>query len=495
MIWGKRLIISLGLMLITHVAHAREIESFTDDRGTLHITNLGPKKPGTLANPPSPAATLIPGSLPGKAPATPPIRKLALEAQSSVPKQEAAPAKPFPVAPRPGSRVTHRGGSGGVMAGRTGGQDALGVAARAPSPPLTPVSWSPPQPVREVPNGKIAIKRDRQGVIHITNVPSADEGLAAPVSPAPVVKRQAPPPAGALPALKLASCPVAVPASVQMSPGPVLPAMQAVSCPELGPEVAGYLGAKLRGHVSAATGQTIRGYRDDRGVVNIVNDPSPDPPLPQAQVASAGGETPAPATAQSLPMPLAPPAMAWGPGLVNPPPGASTPTVVARRDRRGVLHIFSRGSAEFLSDKENPRHFLGKVSPALQSCIIEAAQLYQLPIPLILAIIRKESNFTHHAVSPKGAMGLMQLMPGTAASLGVRDPFDPRENILAGCRYFRFLLNYFKGNLPLALAGYNAGYQRVISAGFQVPAIKETQEFVTQVMGLYYLLEKQASSL
>ena len=64
MIWGKRLIISLGLMLITHVAHARDIESFTDDRGTLHITNLGPKKPGTPANPPSPAASLTPGSLP-----------------------------------------------------------------------------------------------------------------------------------------------------------------------------------------------------------------------------------------------------------------------------------------------------------------------------------------------------------------------------------------------------------------------------------------------
>jgi soluble lytic murein transglycosylase-like protein len=169
--------------------------------------------------------------------------------------------------------------------------------------------------------------------------------------------------------------------------------------------------------------------------------------------------------------------------------------VVARRDQRGVLHIFTRDAGEFLSDQKGPGDFLAKVSPALQSCIIEAAQLYQLPIPLILAIIRKESNFAHQAVSPKGAMGLMQLMPETAASLGVRDPFDPRENILAGCRYFRFLLNYFKGNVPLALAGYNAGYQRVISAGFQVPAIKETQEFVTQVMGLYYLLEKQASNL
>jgi soluble lytic murein transglycosylase-like protein len=169
--------------------------------------------------------------------------------------------------------------------------------------------------------------------------------------------------------------------------------------------------------------------------------------------------------------------------------------VVARRDQRGVLKIFTRGSDEFLSAPDSPAKFLARVPPALQLCIIEAAQVYQLPVPLILAIIQKESNFSHQAVSPKGAMGLMQLMPGTAASLGVQDPFDPRENILAGCRYFRFLLNSFKGNVPLALAGYNAGHHRVISAGFQVPAIRETQEFVTQVMGLYYLLEKHAAIL
>ena len=68
MTWGKGLIIALGLMLLTHVAHAREIESFTDSQGTLHITNLGPKKPGSPANPPSPAASFRPGNSPGKRP-------------------------------------------------------------------------------------------------------------------------------------------------------------------------------------------------------------------------------------------------------------------------------------------------------------------------------------------------------------------------------------------------------------------------------------------
>ena len=190
-----------------------------------------------------------------------------------------------------------------------------------------------------------------------------------------------------------------------------------------------------------------------------------------------------------------PPGLAWGTGLVRPPPGAGDQKVVARRDRRGILHIFTCASPGVRPGQGSPLHFLGKISPVLQACIVEAAQQYRLPISLVLAIIRKESDFSHQAVSPKGAMGLMQLMPGTAASLGVRDPFDPRENILAGCRYFRSLLDYFQGNVPLALAGYNAGSHRVISAGFQVPAIKETQEFVTQVMGLYYLLEKQADSL
>ena len=134
------------------------------------------------------------------------------------------------------------------MAGRTGGQDASGGRPGLPHPLSRGYPGPPLSRSRAVPNGKIVIKRDRQGVIHITNVPLADEGLAAPVSPAPVVQKQAPPPAGALPALQLVSCPVPGPALVQRLPRPGSPSrMQEVSCPELGPEVAGYLGAKLRG--------------------------------------------------------------------------------------------------------------------------------------------------------------------------------------------------------------------------------------------------------
>jgi soluble lytic murein transglycosylase-like protein len=322
--------------------------------------------------------------------------------------------------------------------------------------------------------GGIVIRRNRQGVIQITNVPVDEAPLVAPAPPAPAVQKQALPPALILPAVQ---------------------AVHEVTCPELGPEVAAYLEAKLLSHSPVWAGQTVRRYRDGQGVWQIVNAPAPDLQSPQAPLMAAAGNIAVPAAAHDPSVTPTPPAMAWGPGFVKPLSGASAPMVVAQRDRRGVVHIFNRDSVELMADRDSPVNFLGRVSPALQSCIIEAAELYRLPIPLILALIRKESNFAHQAVSPKGAMGLMQLMPGTAASLGVRDPFDPRENILAGCRYFRQLLDYFQGNVPLALAGYNAGYNRVISAGCQVPAIKETQEFVTQVMGLYCLLEKHASGL
>jgi soluble lytic murein transglycosylase-like protein len=492
MSWGKGLIIVLGLMQLSLVAHARDIESFTDSQGTLHIINTGPKQQGSPANSPSPAAPVRPTSFPGKAPITLPAKEPApqaqpapkpeaqaavphSEAQALVPKPEAAPAEPVPVAPQPGSRVNQPEASDREMplAGRTRKKAGPQAAAETPAAPLQRVSWSPPQPVTPGSHGKIAVRRDRQGVVHITNV-DADEApliAPAPATPTPAVQTQ------------------------EHTPVLILPAVHTVSCPELGPEVAAYLEGKLLSHSPVWSGRTVRRYRDPQGVWNIVNAPGQDLPPPQAPLVASAGQIAVPAAAHDPPLTPTPAAMDWSPGLVKPPPGASAPMVVAQRDRRGVMHIFNQASAAVMSDRDGPVNFLRRVSPAVQSCIIEAAGLYQLPIPLVLALIRQESDFAHQAVSPKGAMGLMQLMPGTAASLGVRDPFDPRENILAGCRYFRQLLDYFQGNVPLALAGYNAGYHRVISAGCQVPAIKETQEFVTQVMGLYCLLEKHASGL
>lgn len=116
--------------------------------------------------------------------------------------------------------------------------------------------------------------------------------------------------------------------------------------------------------------------------------------------------------------------------------------------------------------------------------IREAAGHYGLDPLLIKAIIKVESDFDHLAVSPKGAQGLMQLMPATAAELRVRDPFEPRANILAGSRYFRLMLDRFGDDQRLALAAYNAGPQAVERHG-GIPPFAETKRYVQQVLNHY----------
>jgi hypothetical protein len=116
----------------------------------------------------------------------------------------------------------------------------------------------------------------------------------------------------------------------------------------------------------------------------------------------------------------------------------------------------------------------------LEPLIREAAKKHDLPPPLVKAIIRVESNFYPQATSPKGAQGLMQLMPATANHLQVANPYDIRENIWGGTRYLGMLLQRFNYRLHLALAAYNAGPERVERCQ-DVPAIKETQDFVRDV--------------
>jgi soluble lytic murein transglycosylase-like protein len=116
----------------------------------------------------------------------------------------------------------------------------------------------------------------------------------------------------------------------------------------------------------------------------------------------------------------------------------------------------------------------------LEPFIQQAAGSHNLPSSLIKAVIRVESNFHPGATSPKGAQGLMQLMPGTAEGLQVKNPYDAQENIFGGTQYLSMLLEKYNNNLPLALAAYNAGPQRVDRCQ-SVPSIKETQNFVRQV--------------
>jgi hypothetical protein len=114
----------------------------------------------------------------------------------------------------------------------------------------------------------------------------------------------------------------------------------------------------------------------------------------------------------------------------------------------------------------------------------EASRLYQVPEELVRAIIKCESDYDPRAVSPTGAQGLMQLMPATALRMGVRDAFDPRENILGGTRYLRVLANAFNGSLELTVAGYNAGEAAVIR--YQgIPPYEETQGYVGCVVSHY----------
>lgn len=113
--------------------------------------------------------------------------------------------------------------------------------------------------------------------------------------------------------------------------------------------------------------------------------------------------------------------------------------------------------------------------------IQEVAARYDLSPRLIAAIIEAESEFNPRAVSRKGARGLMQLMPETAASLQVAEPFDPFENIEGGVRHLRALMDRFNGNLPLVLAAYNAGEQAV--AQYRgVPPYRETRRYVARIM-------------
>lgn len=117
--------------------------------------------------------------------------------------------------------------------------------------------------------------------------------------------------------------------------------------------------------------------------------------------------------------------------------------------------------------------------------IKEAAALYQLPEPFIRAVMMVESNFYPDVVSVDGARGLMQLMPATAASMGVIDAFDPRQNVLGGTRFLRLLANRFNGDLVLTVAAYNAGEGAVNKYG-GVPPYAETRRYVRRVLHHYY---------
>ena len=129
-------------------------------------------------------------------------------------------------------------------------------------------------------------------------------------------------------------------------------------------------------------------------------------------------------------------------------------------------------------------HHVTSGNTALDALILEAAAKYNLDPCLVLSVMNAESGFRPTAVSPKGASGLMQLMPETAVRFGVRNIFDPRENLMAGANYLRWLLDRF-GDVRLALAGYNAGEGAVEFYGHRIPPFLETQNYVQIIYSRY----------
>lgn len=124
-------------------------------------------------------------------------------------------------------------------------------------------------------------------------------------------------------------------------------------------------------------------------------------------------------------------------------------------------------------------------NPTHDSFIVESSARYGIDPLLIYAQMHQESSFKINATSHKGASGLMQLMPATARRFGVTKIYDPKQNIDAGVRYMRWLLDTFRGDVVLALAGYNAGEGAVMKFGWNVPPYRETQEYVRRITARY----------
>jgi len=119
------------------------------------------------------------------------------------------------------------------------------------------------------------------------------------------------------------------------------------------------------------------------------------------------------------------------------------------------------------------------------SMVAQAARDYQLDEALLHAVISTESGYEPRAISPKGAIGLMQVMPATGKRFGVVNLNDPAQNVAAGARYLRVLLKQFDNDLQLVLAAYNAGENAVLRHGKRIPPYRETRQYVPRVLALY----------
>ncbi len=168
--------------------------------------------------------------------------------------------------------------------------------------------------------------------------------------------------------------------------------------------------------------------------------------------------------------------------------GTATAEMVRYVDRDGVTHQIevAGGSPAASAPAQAPLGAEGEYPFA--AAVQEAARLYSLPVELILAVMTIESGFEPKAVSSRGAMGLMQVMPATAADMKIADSFDPRDNLLGGTRYLRICLNDAEGDVVVALGSYNAGPGATQRYG-GVPPFRDTHQYVASVVRFYRMYQ------
>lgn len=194
------------------------------------------------------------------------------------------------------------------------------------------------------------------------------------------------------------------------------------------------------------------------------------------------------------------------------PTVAEVPAVKTKRTKTGDKRVVQKtsqtmavqeglGARQNVSTNNYSKMTMGSVSgmrgfttgdAMIDSFIVDSSRRYGIDPLLIYSQMHQESSFKLRATSYKGASGLMQLMPGTARRFGVTDIYDPRQNIDAGVKYMRWLLDQFGGDISLALAGYNAGEGAVWKYGNQIPPYNETREYVRRITGRYSTISNPA---